>query len=167
MGKVKRLELWWQLCLYVTSRSGLRKKPAITLCAFECTNARELLRCDNVTCLCKINRPNHKCFFVHRFAATCNVTFHELIRNSNAGHLQKASRVFHIRHSGCILRILLMDGDKYRLYKSIQSVLSARQKKPLSNNLPVNYNLLVHKFSSSSPPSRVNILVSSGSSYNN
>jgi hypothetical protein len=37
MGKVKRLELWWQLYLYVTSGSGLRKKPAITLCAFECT----------------------------------------------------------------------------------------------------------------------------------
>jgi hypothetical protein len=37
MGKVKRLELWWQLYLYVTSVSGLRKKPAITLCAFECT----------------------------------------------------------------------------------------------------------------------------------
>jgi hypothetical protein len=31
------LELWWQLYLYVTSGSGLRKKPAITLCAFECT----------------------------------------------------------------------------------------------------------------------------------
>jgi hypothetical protein len=37
MGKVERLELWWQLYLYVTSGSGLRKKPAITLCAFECT----------------------------------------------------------------------------------------------------------------------------------
>jgi hypothetical protein len=37
MGKVKRLELWWQLYLYATSGSGLRKKPAITLCAFECT----------------------------------------------------------------------------------------------------------------------------------
>jgi hypothetical protein len=37
MGKVKRLELWWQLYLYVTSGSGVRKKPAITLCAFECT----------------------------------------------------------------------------------------------------------------------------------
>jgi hypothetical protein len=38
MGKVKRLELWWQLYLYVTSGSGLRKKPAITLCEFECTS---------------------------------------------------------------------------------------------------------------------------------
>jgi hypothetical protein len=37
MGKIKRLELWWQLYLYVTSGSGLKKKPAITLCAFECT----------------------------------------------------------------------------------------------------------------------------------
>jgi hypothetical protein len=37
MGKVKRLELWLQLYLYVTSGSGLRKKPTITLCAFECT----------------------------------------------------------------------------------------------------------------------------------
>jgi hypothetical protein len=34
MGKVKGLELWWQLYLCVTSGSGLRKKPAITLCAF-------------------------------------------------------------------------------------------------------------------------------------
>jgi hypothetical protein len=41
MGKVKRLELWWQLYLYVTSGSGLRKKPAITLCAFECTCQNE------------------------------------------------------------------------------------------------------------------------------
>jgi hypothetical protein len=37
MRKAKRLELWWQLYLYVTSGSGRRKKPAITLCAFECT----------------------------------------------------------------------------------------------------------------------------------
>jgi hypothetical protein len=37
MGKVKRLELWWQLYLYVTSGSKKKKKPAITLCAFECT----------------------------------------------------------------------------------------------------------------------------------
>jgi hypothetical protein len=28
MGKVKRLELWWQLYLYVTSGSGLRKKTS-------------------------------------------------------------------------------------------------------------------------------------------
>jgi hypothetical protein len=41
MGKVKRLELWWQLYLYVTAGSGLRKKPAITLCAFECTSPRK------------------------------------------------------------------------------------------------------------------------------
>jgi hypothetical protein len=37
MGKVKRLELWWQLYLYVTSGWGLRTKPPITSCAFECT----------------------------------------------------------------------------------------------------------------------------------
>jgi hypothetical protein len=42
MGKVKRLELWWQLYLYVTSGSGLRKKPALTLCAFECTRVFEI-----------------------------------------------------------------------------------------------------------------------------
>jgi hypothetical protein len=42
MGKVKRLELWWQMYLYVTSRSGLRKKPAITLCAFGCTIFQEI-----------------------------------------------------------------------------------------------------------------------------
>jgi hypothetical protein len=37
MGKVKRLELWWQLYPYVTSGLGLRKNPPLIYCATECT----------------------------------------------------------------------------------------------------------------------------------
>jgi hypothetical protein len=62
MGKVKRLELWWQLYLYVTSGSGLRKKPAITLCAFECTRCRmvciQIWMCQHFYILsCELLRP--------------------------------------------------------------------------------------------------------------
>jgi hypothetical protein len=37
MGKVKRLELWWQPYLYVTTGSGLRKNPPTDFSACECT----------------------------------------------------------------------------------------------------------------------------------
>jgi hypothetical protein len=41
MGKVKRLELWWQLHPYVTSGLGLRKNPPLIYCATECTKIQE------------------------------------------------------------------------------------------------------------------------------
>jgi hypothetical protein len=41
MGNVKRLELWWQPYLYVTSGSGLRKKPPTDFSACECTSTSE------------------------------------------------------------------------------------------------------------------------------
>jgi hypothetical protein len=50
MGKVKRLELWWQLYPYVTSVLGLRKNPPLIYCATECTKLAIFILYLSVTC---------------------------------------------------------------------------------------------------------------------
>jgi len=96
--------------------------------------------------------------FVHRFAATSNVTVRELITTSNTGHCYRkhqkcfTSGILGLHYAFCCwtaINIVIINLYCYFYQQVLQ--------KNLLNNLPINYNVLVHN-SLSLLPSRINPL---------